>query len=77
MLIQRRENLLSCAHVLHKTLNLVNSRCYLAEYGEEMNQNLRRTCRVRAFVFSLNPLVCDALVAVAAVVNQPINQLLY
>ena len=28
------------ARVLHKTLNLVISRCCLAEYGEEMYQNL-------------------------------------
>ena len=46
---QRMENLPSCAHVLNKTLNLVNSRCCLAEYGEEMYQNLKRTCK--AFVF--------------------------
>ena len=34
------ENLLSCAHVLHKTLNLGISRCCLAEDGDEMYQNL-------------------------------------
>ena len=54
-LIQRKGNLRSCAHVLHKTLNLVISRCCLADYGEEMYQNLKRTCM--AFVFSLNPIV--------------------
>ena len=37
---QRMKKALSCAHVLHKTLNLVISRCCLAEYGEEMFQNL-------------------------------------
>ena len=34
------ENLLSCARVLHKTLNLGISRCCLAEDGDEMYQNL-------------------------------------
>ena len=38
------ENLPLCAHVLrktvHKTLNLVISRCCLAEDGDEMYQNL-------------------------------------
>ena len=34
------ENLLSCAHALHKTLNLGISRCCLAEDGDEINQNL-------------------------------------
>ena len=45
------KNLPSCAHVyvLHKTLNLVISCCCLAEYDEEMYQNLKTTRR--AFVF--------------------------
>ena len=34
------ENLLSCAQVLHKTLNLGISSCCLAEDGCEMYQNL-------------------------------------
>ena len=38
------ENLLSCAHALHKTLNLGISRCCFAEDGKEMYQNLKRTC---------------------------------
>ena len=33
------ENLLLCAHALHKTLNLGISRCCLAEEGDEMYQN--------------------------------------
>ena len=37
---QRLKNLPSCAHVFHKTLNLVISRCCLAENGEGMCQNL-------------------------------------
>ena len=36
-LAQKMKNLLSCAHALHKTLNLGISRCCLAE---EMYQNL-------------------------------------
>ena len=34
------ENLLSCSHALHKTLNLGISRCCFAEDGDEMYQNL-------------------------------------
>ena len=34
------ENLLSCAHLLDKTLNLGISRCCLAEDDDEMFQNL-------------------------------------
>ena len=34
------KNLLSCAHALHKTLNLCISRRCLAEDGDEMYQNL-------------------------------------
>ena len=48
-LTQRMENVPSCAHVLHKTLNMAISRCYLDKYGEEMYQDLLRACR--AFVF--------------------------
>ena len=53
----RMNNSPSCSCVLHKTLNLVisNSRCCFVDYGEEMYQNLFRTCI--AIVFSLNPLV--------------------
>ena len=39
----------SCVHVLHKTLNLVISRCCFAEDGKEMYQNLKRTRRAIAF----------------------------
>ena len=39
-LIQRKENLMSCAHVLLKTLNLVISHCCLAECSKKMYQNL-------------------------------------
>ena len=43
-------------HVLHKTLNLVISRCCFAEDGKEMYQNVkRRTCR--AIVFVIKPIV--------------------
>ena len=40
----KNENLLSCAHALHKTLNLGISRCCLAEDGDEMYQNLPSRC---------------------------------
>ena len=45
---ERLKNVPSCGHVLHKTLNLVISRCGLAAHGGEMYQNL---------FFSLNPIV--------------------
>ena len=35
----------SYVHVLHKTLNVVISRCCFAEDGKEMYQNVERTCR--------------------------------
>ena len=56
----------SCAHVLHKTLNVVISRCCFAEGGKEMYQNVKRTCRAIVF-FSLNPLHCGVVVSVAVV----------
>ena len=41
----------SCLHVLHKTLNLVISRCCFAEDRREMYQNLKRTCRAIVFAY--------------------------
>ena len=60
---RRMKNLLPCAHVVHKTLNLVTSRCYLAEYGEKMYQNSKCTCTATVLLL----LFCDVLVAVAVV----------
>ena len=46
------ENLSSNADVLHKTSNLVISRCFLAEDGKEIDKNEKRTCRAwKAIVF--------------------------
>ena len=42
---QRKENSPSSVDVLHKTLNLVISRCCFAENGKEMYQNVKRMCR--------------------------------
>ena len=42
---KRNENLPSCVHVLHKTLNLVISRRCFAEDGKEMHQRVLCTCR--------------------------------
>ena len=41
-LIKTNKNSPSCAHVLHKTLNLVISRsnCSFTEYGEKIYQNV-------------------------------------
>ena len=35
--------------VLHKTLNVVISRCCFAEDGKEVYQNVKRTCRAIVF----------------------------
>ena len=39
----------SFVHVLHRSLNLVISRCCFAQDGIEMYQNLKRTCRAIVF----------------------------
>ena len=52
------ENSALCVHVLHKTLNLVISRCCFAEDGKEMYQNLK--CMCRAIVFLIKPTHCFA-----------------
>ena len=59
------ENLLSCAHALHKTLNLGISRCCLAEDGDEMYQNLQYTCT--ALFSSLSLFFTGVFVAVGVV----------
>ena len=50
-----KKNLPSCAHVLGKTKNLVISRCCFAEFGKEIYQNVKRTCRVLFWL--INPIV--------------------
>ena len=57
----------SFVHVLHKTFNLVISRCCFGEGGKVMYQNLKRKRRAIVF-FSLNLLFCGVDVAVAVVV---------
>ena len=42
-------------HVLQATQNLVISRCYFAEDGKEMYQELKRTCT--AIVLLIKPFV--------------------
>ena len=46
---KRMKNLPSCVHVLHKTLNLVISRCCFAGNGKDLHQNVKRTCRAMGF----------------------------
>ena len=46
---KKMKNSPSCVHVLHKTLNVVISRCCFAEDGKEMYQNVKRTCRAIVF----------------------------
>ena len=55
-----------CAHVLHKTLNLVISRCCFADDGKEMYKNITHV--QNDCLCSLNLLFCGVLVAVAVVV---------
>ena len=61
-LIQRKENLPSCAHVFHKILNLVISRCCLAKYGEE-NYVPKFITHVQGLLFF------EVLIAVAVVAS--------
>ena len=46
---KRMTNSPSCVHVLHKTLNVVISRCSFAEDDTEMYPNLKRTSRAIVF----------------------------
>ena len=39
----------SCVHVLHKTFNVVISRCCFAEDSKEMYRSVKRTCRAIVF----------------------------
>ena len=47
---KKMKNSPSSVDVLHKTSNLVMSRCCFAEDGEEIYQNVKRTCRAIVFV---------------------------
>ena len=55
----------SCAHVLHKTLTLVISRCCFADDGKEMFQNISEHVQSDCFCL-VNLLFCGVLVAVAS-----------
>ena len=46
---KKMKNSPPCIHVLHKTLNVVISRCCFAEDDKEMYQNVKRTCRAIIF----------------------------
>ena len=45
----KMKNSPSSVDVLHKTLNVVISRCCFVEDGKEMYQNVKRTCRAIVF----------------------------
>ena len=47
--LKEMKNSPSCVHVLHKTLNVVISRCCFEEDGKEMYQNVKRTCGAIVF----------------------------
>ena len=66
---KRMKNSPSCAHVLHKTSNLVISHCYFAEDGKGIVPKLKSYMqRSRDCFSSLNLLFCGVVVAVAVVV---------
>ena len=46
---KKMKNSPSCVHILHKTLNVVISRCCFSEDGKEMYQNVKRMCRAIVF----------------------------
>ena len=53
---QRKENSLSCVHVLHKTLNLVISHCCFIVKSKEVHQNIKHVAEPWLY-FSLEPTV--------------------
>ena len=57
------------AHVPHKTLNLVNSRCCSTECGEEMYQKIITHVQGIFFYSVINAIILDVLVAVAIVIS--------
>ena len=72
---KKMKNSPSCIHVLHKTLNVVISRCCFAEDGKEMYQNVKRTWRAIVFA-QLNLLFCGVVVALpSSFLKLPINPL--
>ena len=48
---KKLKNSLSYVYVLHKTLNVLISRCCFVEDGKEMYENVNRACRKIAFVY--------------------------
>ena len=46
---KKMKNSPSCFHVLHKTLNVVISRCCFAADGKEMYRNVKCTCKAIVF----------------------------
>ena len=58
---RKMKNSPSCVHVLHKTVNVVISRCCFAEDRKEMYQNVKRTCRAIVFPIVLRRCHCRCL----------------
>ena len=48
---KKMKNLPLCVHVLHKTFNVVISRCCFAEDDKEMYENVKRACRAIVFAY--------------------------
>ena len=63
---KKMKNSPPCVHVLHKTLNVVISRCCFAGDDKEMYQNVNARAE-RLFLLILNLLFCGVVVAVAVV----------
>ena len=64
---KKKKNLLSCTRVLHRTLNLVISRCCFAKDGRRNVPKFKTHVQVDCFC-SLNLLFCGIVVAVAVLV---------
>ena len=62
-----------CAHVLHKTLNLVISRCCFADDGKEMSKNIERTCRAIVFAHLTYCFVAFSLPLPSSLLKFPTN----
>ena len=68
---KKMKNSPSCVHVLHKTLNVVISRCCFAEDGKEMYQNVKRTCRAIVFAHCFAALSLPSLSSSLSLLKLP------
>ena len=64
ILRKKMKNSPSCVHGLHKTLNVVISRCCFVEDGKEMYQNVKHTGRVLLFCGVVVAFTCGLVILV-------------